>query len=88
MVFRYGGEEFAIILPATDVEGAANVAERIRRAVDEKTFEEGTLNLHISASVGGATCGVDIESVRDLILKSDRALYAAKQQGKNRVVMG
>jgi diguanylate cyclase (GGDEF)-like protein len=64
------------------------VAERIRKSIEDETFEEPAINLHITASVGVSLCGEDVESVRDLIMKADRALYKAKQQGKNQVVIG
>ncbi|MFC5461092.1 sensor domain-containing diguanylate cyclase [Massilia niabensis] len=84
---RYGGEEFVVLLPATSPDGAAMVAERIRRAVTSLHIahaysSEGT----VSVSIGGAT--IDAGSVgagpADLIAAADAALYEAKGEGRNR----
>lgn len=80
---RYGGEEFAIILPDCSVANAAAKAERIRSRINERTTASG---LPITVSLGVAsipeTCGGQLE----LIPEADAALYAAKQQGRDRVV--
>lgn len=86
LVFRYGGEEFAVILPATDEAGGRYVAERIRSATEAAVFEPGDLDLKLTISVGLATCPA-APAVHDLIVAADRALYAAKHQGRNRVVV-
>ncbi len=79
--FRYGGEEFVIILPKTDKFGALAVAERIRKSYKESSIEkEG-----ISASVSGgiASYPVDDDRAQNLIRKADEAMYRAKARGKN-----
>ena len=76
---RYGGEEFAVILPSTPKAGAYQVAERIRDGVDRRT--EGRLTV----SIGLATCPADARSPGDLVHRADGALYAAKDAGKNQV---
>lgn len=86
LVFRYGGEEFTVLLPATDAKGALYVAERIRTATETTVFEPGTIDLKLTISVGVATCP-DAPSIHDLIVDADQALYAAKHQGRNRVVL-
>ena len=86
LIFRYGGEEFTVILPATDAKAALHVAERIRAATEAAVFEEGTIDLKLTISVGVATCP-DAPSIHDLIVDADKALYAAKHQGRNRVVL-
>ena len=86
LLFRYGGEEFTVILPATDAKGALYVAERIRAATEAAVFEEGTIDLKLTISIGVATCP-DAPSVHDLVVDADKALYAAKHQGRNRVVL-
>jgi diguanylate cyclase (GGDEF)-like protein len=86
LAFRYGGEEFTIILPTTDIKGAKFVAERIRSAVEAAVFEPGTIDLKLTISVGVAICP-DAPSVHDLIVAADEALYAAKHKGRNQVVV-
>lgn len=90
--FRYGGEEFAVICPGTDMKGAGQLAERIREAFSGKRYEyEGfsdpelkerryTVSLGVAESRPG-----DFRSAKDLIGKCDSALYEAKHTGKNRV---
>ena len=82
LIFRYGGEEFTVILPATDAKAALYVAERIRAATEAAVFEEGTIDLKLTISIGVATCP-DAPSVHDLVVDADKALYAAKQRGKD-----
>jgi len=81
---RYGGEEFAIILPDCSLANATAKAEQIRSRINERTTASG---LAITVSLGVAsipeTCGAQLE----LIPEADTALYAAKQQGRDRVVV-
>jgi diguanylate cyclase (GGDEF)-like protein len=86
---RYGGEEFAMILPHTDRDRAIHVAERLRAAVAEFSFLESERSLRVTVSAGVATFarGSDIESAEQLVAAADRALYAAKKAGKNRVTV-
>lgn len=86
LAFRYGGEEFAIILPDTSEKGARYVAERIRTATESTVFEPGTIDLKLTISIGICTCP-DAPSIRDLIIAADKALYQAKDQGRNQVVV-
>jgi diguanylate cyclase (GGDEF)-like protein len=78
---RYGGEEFALILPEADFEAGMQVAERVRKAIEEID----TLPVTVTASIGVATFPTDGESGADLIAAADKALYIAKQAGRNRV---
>jgi len=86
---RYGGEEFAMILPHTDRIRAERVAERVRAAVADFSFLEPDHPLRVTVSAGVATFapGLDIASAEQLVAAADRALYAAKKAGKNRVVV-
>jgi len=88
-VIRYGGEEFLMLLPETDEQGAAAFAERIRSAVERRAFGESGLPAAISlrCSIGVSSMPSHGESPGALILAADRALYLAKQQGRNRVVV-
>ena len=80
---RYGGEEFVVILPfETDLVGAIQVAERIRRGIE--TTDVGVVG-HVTASVGVANHPVNATSKEDLIRVADQALYVAKKGGRNQV---
>lgn len=81
MAARYGGEEFGVILPNTDKAGALEMAERLRRAVERTEW----LKRQITISIGVATLSYG-QSVPALIEEADRALYSAKELGRNRVV--
>jgi len=83
---RYGGEEFSIILPETSLEGAQVVAERIRNSVLYHLFDlPGGHRAFISISVGIANCPIDARDKDGMIEMADKALYFAKQNGRNRV---
>jgi len=88
-VARYGGEEFVIILPETGYQAALQVANRIRRAVEQANFFAGSPDKveHLTISIGVALYEEDVQFKRDLIEASDAALYAAKSGGRNRVVL-
>lgn len=79
---RWGGEEFLVVLPNTDLDGAVNLAERIREAVSR--VEVGPVK-RFTISVGVAQYDFG-ETIDDLVIKADRGLYEAKRSGKNRVV--
>lgn len=85
---RYGGEEFAIILPGASKENAYKVANRIRKAVEKAPFPDEHVQPlgKLTVSVGLATFPEDADNLIDLIEKADTALYEAKHQGRNRVV--
>jgi diguanylate cyclase (GGDEF)-like protein len=78
---RYGGEEFAIILQRCGLMEAAIAAERFRMALESADWTER----RITASFGVATCGLRISTPGELVAAADQALYAAKQNGRNRV---
>ena len=82
---RWGGEEFLLLLPGTDLEGAARVAERIRRAfADRFVLSTDGEPIAATASFGVAACPESADAA-DLLRAADAALYRAKGSGKNRV---
>lgn len=87
-VVRYGGDEFCVILPETDVEGANRVAERIRQNVAQYPFliQEG-LNLAMTVSIGIACCPLHARSKDELVKKADMAMFASKAATKNVVTV-
>ncbi len=85
LCFRYGGEEFLLILDDTDNAQAFQVAERIRAAVESHVFTYNGKILPVTISVGTATFNVE-ETLEQLKDRADSALYTAKQQGRNRTV--
>ena len=84
---RYGGEEFAIILPNTDLEGAEEVAERIRQSIAKNTIDYNQKTISVTASIGVAIIDSNDTRYEDLISNADLALYQAKAAGRNRVCL-
>ncbi len=82
--FRYGGEEFAVILPEAHLKDAYKVAERMRKAIASKTSSRAT---PITASLGIASWPVDGVTKAEIISRADSALYRAKQTGRNRTCL-
>ena len=81
VVCRYGGEEFCILLPATDLAGAAGVAEKLRAAIACESIAE----LKVTASLGVSCTALGAETVPVLIDQADQALYNSKRSGRDRV---
>lgn len=84
---RLGGEEFAVVLPNTMLDGAVRLAERIRVAVERAAIVVGGKRIPVTVSLGVAT-HLEDETLEDLMHQADRCLYAAKEAGKNVVVSG
>jgi len=79
---RYGGEEFAVVMPGTDAEGALALAERIRTTIERHAWPLRPLTV----SVGVATAGRGLDTPSSLVDAADRALYKAKESGRNRTL--
>lgn len=85
---RYGGEEFAVILTDTSIEAAHHIAERLRKKVENAVFSGASVPLKITISIGIAQFNDENDRNKDdLIRKADKALYEAKNSGKNLVVI-
>ena len=85
-IARYGGEEFVIILTESDRKGGMLMAERLRNAIERVTFPLEGNSISITISIGAATYPADGGEPWELIEHADQALYAAKDQGRNRAV--
>ena len=86
LVGRLGGEEFVVVLPDTDINAAAQIAERMRSTVEGWDTSEIHCGLHITSSFGVAALSKGASSAPDLLSKADKALYVAKESGRNRVI--
>lgn len=89
MVFRYGGEEFAVLLPGTDTAAAACVARKLVETMRRNNLyqRKAETPIPITVSIGVAGTGDTVESREALIKRADIALYQAKREGKDRVVV-
>jgi diguanylate cyclase (GGDEF)-like protein len=84
---RYGGEEFCVVAPDTDAEGAMTLAEHLREAIASAPFSGLRGKFTVSISIGISICPAGGSGeLRDMLEKADAALYNAKQTGRNRVV--
>ena len=84
---RFGGEEFAVIVAGADEAGALHLAERIRQGIEKGQVIFDGARLSVTVSVGVAVWPRDGASGPELVVAADRALYAAKQAGRNRVLV-
>ncbi len=86
---RYGGEEFVVLLPETDSKGAELFGERVRTAIEKSIFKYKYESIVVKMTVSGgvSTFSPDIYEPRDLVKYADTALYRAKSEGKNRIVV-
>lgn len=84
---RYGGDEFLIVLTETDAAGARSFAERLRKIIEQTTFKNDSYSICLTASLGISITGPSNTNVdaKTLVRYADRALYAAKDKGRNRV---
>ncbi len=79
---RLGGEEFAVLLPETERDGAMSVAEKVRTAIENATLNRDGKEIRMTVSIGIAVAEQDM-AVTDLVAKADEALYLAKSAGRN-----
>lgn len=84
---RYGGEEFVIILPETDTECALDVAERLRKVVEQTPFTPDNLSLWITISQGVSILNEENQDLKTLIKQADEATYQSKEAGRNLVTL-
>lgn len=86
---RYGGEEFCMILPATDADRAVEIAEAFRKSVEEMVLRHEGKDLRVTVSAGIALFDpeLDARTSKAMIERADRALYACKNGGRNRVIL-
>jgi diguanylate cyclase (GGDEF)-like protein len=83
-VHRCGGEEFAVVLPNTDVDGGCRVADRVIRVVRDEPFGQGDLRQLVTVSIGIAAYPGHGRSPTEVLHAADEALYAAKREGRDR----
>lgn len=83
---RVGGDEFAVLVPETDLQGACEVAERLRLAAAGQRESDSQKVIQYTLSLGVATLALDDTSMDMVFQRADRALYASKHDGKNRVM--
>jgi diguanylate cyclase (GGDEF)-like protein/PAS domain S-box-containing protein len=82
---RYGGEEFVFLLPETDVEGARQVADRLRAVVNDTPIDAGDKKVVISISLGVADLDEECVDIQALVRRADQALYVTKETGRGQV---
>ncbi len=87
LVSRNGGEEFSVVLAKCDIDTAMHIAERLREKVEQTVFfSEDHQSIRITVSIGVANYPLNADNAEELVLVADKALYAAKQGGRNRVL--
>jgi len=84
-VFRYGGEEFVVLLSSTDVVNANDLAERIRKAIEQTEISYSNYRFRLTVSIGVAAYN-HAQGIDSMFSKADKALYSAKSNGRNRVI--
>ena len=85
MVFRYGGEEFAVIITETSLENAVIPLERLRKSIQEQNFIYDGNNIKITISIGVSEITEQIKTVHELFETADKALFKSKQNGRNQI---
>ncbi|MFP4164352.1 MAG: diguanylate cyclase [Chitinispirillaceae bacterium] len=84
---RYGGEEFAVVIPESGDQGAVAIAQRIRQCIEQHVVRSGDNDLHVTVSIGCAVFPFHGKTQQEIIDAADKALYYAKEHGRNQVVL-
>jgi diguanylate cyclase (GGDEF)-like protein len=84
---RIGGEEFAVVLPGTDLTAARTVAERLRKLVAKTPLVQDKRKISMTVSIGVATIDPRDSEADQILIRADKALYRAKENGRNQVEM-
>ena len=84
---RIGGEEFALMLPETDLAGAIALAERVRAELQDLNIRWDKRTIKVTASIGVAMLQKDDNDIHDIMARADKALDTAKAEGRNRVMV-
>ncbi len=87
LLYRYGGEELVMIMPETNIEGALIPVQRLRRMVEEYDFDYNGVKAKVTASIGLTMNYSNLNSSADILKSADEALYRAKEEGRNRVIL-
>ncbi len=85
VVGRYGGEEFVILLPETELMAALHIAEELRQLIEKESVMFGDIEIAMTASIGVARLEAGVQNCKELFAHADSALYHAKHSGRNRV---
>jgi len=86
LLARYGGEEFIVSLPDINPEDVVNMSERIRESIESSKFRVGNFDINVTISLGAASLNDGCRTLTEIIGNADKALYEAKQTGRNKVV--
>ena len=87
ILYRYGGVEFVIIMPETNIEGALVPVQRLRRMVGEYVFDYNGVKTNVTVSIGLTMNYQSFNSSAEILKSADDALYRAKEEGRNRVIL-
>ena len=87
LLYRYGGEEFVMIMPETNIEGAVIPVQRLRNAVENYDFDYNGIKAKVTVSIGLTMNYSDLNSTAEILKSADAALYKAKESGRNRVIL-
>lgn len=87
LLYRYGGEELVMIMPETNIEGATIPVQRLRRMVEDYDFDYNGVKAKVTVSIGLTMNYPDFNSSTEILKSADDALYRAKEEGRNRVIL-